>query len=78
MRRSGGSDSGSTNQPEAEAKAHADDAERLGALVGLGDVGDVGEGGGDGGGGDAGNDSAHQQERERRRDRHEDVVKPHP
>ncbi len=64
-------------QNEAQAKAHADDAERLGALVGRGDVGDVGEGGGDGGRGDAGDEAADQQQRERRRDRHEDVVEPH-
>ena len=110
MRRSGGSDSGSTNQPKAalirqaaadtqngrrgskppsrppiagpstkpRPKRHADDAERLGALLGRGDVGDVGEGGGDGGRRDAGDDAADEQQRERGRDRHEDVVEAQP
>ena len=59
-------------------KATPIEAEGLGAAVRRGDVGDVGEGGADGGRGDARDDPADEQQGERGRHRHEDVVEPEP
>src|SRR6202030_792938 len=59
---------------EAHAERSSEITELLGAFVGRGDVGDVGEGAGNIGGGDAGNDAAHEKPFERGGEGHEDVV----
>ena len=66
------------SQHEAQAERHADDAEGLGPAGRWRHVGDIGERRGDGGGRDAGDDPAHEQQDERGRERHEDIVQAKP
>jgi hypothetical protein len=51
---------------EAEAEGHADEAHALGAVLGRGDVGDVGAGGAEVGGGDAAEDASREEKRDAR------------
>ncbi len=59
---------------EAEAECRAEHAEAGSALLRRCDVGDVRVGGGDAGRGDAADDASEEEQRQRLRQRHEDVV----